>query len=184
MKKILKMIVIIIGAIIALLAGVYAYYGGFSKITFNEIERGGDVLVYENVVGDYKQAATVSDRVYNILLNDYNIETFKGFGIYYDNPANVEKSKMRSEVGCIMETMPDSITVSQIETQFNIKELPQGKYLSIEFPFKGSMSILVGIMRVYPALNKYIERNGLDSEGAIMEIYDVPNKKIIYLKAI
>jgi hypothetical protein len=41
------------------------------------------------------------------------------------------------------------------------------------------MSILVGLMKVYPALEKYTKENGY-AGGAIMEIYDVPNKKIIY----
>jgi len=44
------------------------------------------------------------------------------------------------------------------------------------------MSIIMGIMKVYPALNKYISENNLSEEGFVMEIYDVPGKKIIYRK--
>ena len=41
---------------------------------------------------------------------------------------------------------------------------------------------MIGIMKVYPALNNYIKANGYSEEGPIMEIYDLPNNKIRYLK--
>lgn len=39
-------------------------------------------------------------------------------------------------------------------------------------------------MKVYPAIEKYVEINGCKNEGSVMEIYDVPNKKIVYRKEI
>jgi len=39
-------------------------------------------------------------------------------------------------------------------------------------------------MKVYPALNKFAKQNGFNEESAVMEIYDVPNKKILYRKEI
>jgi hypothetical protein len=39
-------------------------------------------------------------------------------------------------------------------------------------------------MKVYPAIEKFVEENGYKKEGAVMEIYDVPNKKIVYRKEI
>ena len=37
-------------------------------------------------------------------------------------------------------------------------------------------------MKVYPALNKYAIQNGYNEEGLVMEIYDIPNNKILYRK--
>jgi len=54
------------------------------------------------------------------------------------------------------------------------------KYIVTEFPHKGNMSIIVSIMKVYPALNKYMEENGYEQNVPVMEIYDMPNKKILY----
>jgi hypothetical protein len=36
-------------------------------------------------------------------------------------------------------------------------------------------------MKVYPEINKYIDSKGY-KKGQVMEIYNVPNKKIIYLR--
>ncbi len=174
----MKIILLIISILIITIIVVYAYYGGFKGINFSVKEQGGETLVYENMTGDYKQTPAVSDRVYYSLLNDYGIATTKGFGIYYDNPKKVEKSKLRSEIGCIVENI-DSATIDRLSGKFLIKTYPYKSYITTEFPFKGKLSVMFGIMKVYPALEKYLKDHGY-SDSPIMEIYDVPNKKIIY----
>ena len=39
-------------------------------------------------------------------------------------------------------------------------------------------------MKVYPAMGTVIQKEGYSEKGAVMEIYDIPNKKIIYRKEI
>ena len=180
--KIMKIVLLIIIVLIITIIVTYAYYGGFKKINFSVEEQGGEILVYENMIGDYKQTPTVSDKVYYSLLNDYGIATTKGFGIYYDNPKEVEKSKLRSEIGCIVENL-DSVTIDKLSNKFQIKTQPFKNYITTEFPFKGKLSVMFGIMKVYPALEKYLKEHRY-SDSPIMEIYDVPNKKIIYRKEI
>jgi hypothetical protein len=176
----IKKVILFIAAILIILgiALLYAYYGGFEKINIQVGEQGGETLVYENVLGDYQQASDVSKKIYYALLNDEKIATTKGFGIYYDNPKNVEKSRLRSEIGCIVENS-DSVTLAKLSEKYLVKKCPRNQYIVTEFPFKGSLSIIVGIMKVYPALTKYIETQKLKN-GPMMEIYDVQNKKIIY----
>jgi hypothetical protein len=115
-------------------------------------------------------------------LNNYGIETFKGFGIYYDNPKNVEQNKLRSEVGCIAENI-DNDTIEKLKEKYQIKILSEENFLVAEFPFKGFLLIMMGMIKVYPVIGKYIAENNYQ-DGAIMEIYDTPNKKIIYRKFI
>ena len=119
------------------------------------------------------------DKIYHSLLNDEKIVTYKGFGIYYDNPQKVEKAKLRSDIGCILEDK-DSLKIAELSTKYNIKTCTQGKYIVAEFPYKAQISIIIGIMRVYPALAKHIQKNGYNENSPIMEIYDIPNKKIVY----
>jgi hypothetical protein len=171
--------VVFIGFIVIM----YSYYGGFKKIEFVVSEQGGEILIYENVTGDYKQSPIFMDKIYNSLLNNDNIETYKGFGIYYDNPRKVEKSKLRSEIGCILE-VKDSAKVDELKSRYNIKSYPKALCLVAEFPYKGKLSIFIGIMKVYPALGKFLQKEGYSELGAVMEIYDTPNKKIIYRKEI
>lgn len=179
----MKTLIIVILSIVALVLIIYSYFGGFKKITTEISRQGGETVVYEEITGDYKQSGTVMDKVYYSLRDTDNIDTYKGFGIYYDNPQTTEKLKLRSEAGCIIE--PDDVNkVSAISGNFKVKVLPEKEYLIAEFPYKGKMSVMFGIMKVYPAMNKYAEKNNLPAEGPVTEIYDVPNKKIIYRKEI
>lgn len=179
----MKVILIVIVIFVVMVISLYAYYGGFKKIDFRTSEQGGETLVYEELIGDYKKGGAVMDRVYYSLLNADKIETFKGFGIYYDNPQKVERSKLRSEVGCILEKV-DSAKFTDLKQKYKIKTCPTGTYITTEFPNKGKISVIIGIMKVYPALNKYIREHGYSEKGMVMEIYDIPNRKIWYRKEI
>jgi len=181
--KTFQIIIIAVVAIVAIILGFAAYWGAFKSIQFSVAEQDGETLVYVEITGDYRQSGVVMDRVYYSLLNDYNIETFKGFGIYFDNPQKVETSKLRSELGCIIEES-DIHRLKELEGKFKIRTYPKGKYIVAEFPYKGKLSVMLGIMKVYPALNKFIKENGYNEEGAIMEIYDTPGKKIFYRKVL
>ena len=177
--KTLKIILIVCISVIAVCTGIYAYFGGFKNIEFETLEQGGEILAYEEVIGDYSQTAEVTNRVYNYLLDEHDIETFKGFGIFYDNPETTDRDRMRSESGCIIQNA-DSSKLADISGKVKIKRAAKGNYIVTEFPYKGAMSIMVGIMKVYPAMAKYAIENGIKDENPIMEIYDVPSKKIIY----
>ncbi|GAF71154.1 unnamed protein product, partial [marine sediment metagenome] len=116
-------------------------------------------------------SATLEEWLYYSLLESDKTETFKGFGIYYDNPKKVEKSKLRSEAGCILEEK-DIEKYSSLSEKYNIKIFPKKRYITTEFPFKGKLSVIFSIMKVYPALNKFTKQNGFNEESAVMEIYD------------
>jgi len=176
----MKTLLIIIICIILFSLTIYWYYEGFKQVQINIKTEGGETAAYQEIVGDYKQSGTVMDKVYYLLKNE-NIETYKGFGIYYDNPQKVEKSKLRSEAGCIIEPK-DTSRIYQITETIEFKTLPNEDYLITEFPYKGKLSIIFGIMKVYPALNEYVRENGFEEESYVIEIYDIPNKKIVYRK--
>jgi len=179
--KIMKILFIAIICILIICLIVYAYYGGFKSLKIQIAEQGGEVVVYGSIIGDYRQSGVVMDKIYYSLLNDFKVETYKGYGKYFDNPQKVDKSKLRSEAGCIIETK-DTNKIALISKPFKNKKLSKQKYIVTEFPYKGKLSVLFSITKVYPALIKFAEKNGLDSNGAITEIYDIPNKKVIYRK--
>jgi preprotein translocase subunit SecF len=178
--KIMKIVLIILFILVILFFAICSYYGGFKKISFRIESQGGETVVYENVTGDYSQSPKVSDRVYYMLLNDEKVETTKGFGIYYDNPKKVAKDKLRSEIGCIVENL-DSATLTRLADKYQVKTLPKSDFVVTEFPLKGKLSALFGILKVYPALEKFNKEYGY-IESPITEIWDIPNKKTIYRK--
>jgi hypothetical protein len=180
---IMKAVLITIIFLIALLALFLAWLGAFRTVKVFSDVQGGETLVYEPIKGDYRQSAAVMDRIYYRLLKEEKIETFKGFGIYFDDPRKVEKHELRSEAGCIIEPA-DLGKALAIEGKYQMKVFPVDDYLVAEFPYKNKLSVFVSLFKVYPALNSYAEMNGLSPEGFVMEIYDIPNKKIVYRKKI
>lgn len=166
--------------VIAALSGLYFYYGGFYDIKIRTEMTGGETIVYKKVTGDYKQTPSVTDEVYDYLLNQCKIKTYKGFGVFYDNPKNVKKEELRSEVGCIIE--PED--VHKLDTtccMYEVKQLPYKQSIVTEFPYKGGVSIIIGLIKVYPQLENYVKKHNLP-DTPIIEIYDIPNKKVIYRK--
>ena len=184
MKKLVKILIAVIVAIVIIFTAVYAYYGGFRSIDLKVEDTGGELFVYTDMTGDYKQIPAYMDSVYYYLLDDLNIATTKGVGIYYDDPKHVETSKLRSQAGCFLDAAVDSAQKSLITQKYKIKEIPKTKYITAELPNKGVLSVMVGIVRVYPAITKYQQENGYKDDNPIMEIYNVPTGMIEYRKEI
>lgn len=179
----MKTILIIAALLMAIVLLVYTYFGGFRKIRFRREKQGGETGVYRHAVGDYSKSGEVVNDVYHRLLADENIPTAKGFGIYYDNPKKVEKSRLRSDLGCIVEGL-DAGQIKALSEKYDVMTLPEGDYMVTEFPYKGRMSVVMGMVKVYPALEKYCRGAGIPDESPVTEIYDVPRKKIVYRKQI
>ncbi len=166
--------------IIIVMFTVYlAYHGLFSGVTVQEVKKGPWVFVYDKHNGPYKGVKKVADRIYRSLLKDEKIETIRGFGIYYDKPGEVEESKLRSIAGCLIEEK-DLGRVPELEKKYHVGELPAETYLFVEFPYKGGMSLMLGIFKVYPKLADYMAKKNY-APVPMMEIYDVPAGKIYYI---
>jgi hypothetical protein len=179
----MKYIIIIgvLGAIAVLLLFYLYYMGFFNKIEITEKEMGPYKVAFKEHIGDYKETGKIMDEIYHSLLDD-GVETYKGFGIYYDDPKVVKKDKLRSIAGSIIEEK-DYDKIDKLKDKYGIKTIDKTRSITTEFPFKNKMSIMFGIMKVYPELNKYIDSKGY-KRGYVMEIYDVPNKKTIYVAEI
>jgi len=181
--KVLKIVVAIIAVICAVILIGLAYYGMFSNIMFKISKQGGETFVYEEMKGDYSQTPHLMDKIYYSLLDSEKITATKGCGIYYDDPNKVEKNKLYSEVGCIVENI-DNAKLNELKQKYKVKVIPVEQCISTEFPYKGQLSVLVGLMKIYPAMNRFIEENQYSNTGAVTEIYDMPNNKIIYRKTL
>lgn len=158
------------------------YVGFFSKVIIVEKEVDSYYLVYENYVGPYQDTGEIQDELYYKLF-DEAIETTKGFGIYYDNPKKVAKKDLRSDVGVILEGKNIERLHDLQKKGYNLKKTNEMNAVVTEFPYRGRMSVMAGVFRVYPKLSRYMTEKGY-GEVPVMEIYDIPNKKIIYIAEI
>ena len=179
--KVFKYVLFITATLFLVAITAYSYYGGLASISPQIKTCGGEVIVYEKLLGDYSQSEAVSQRVYKRLRKEFEIETKKGFGIYYDKPGTVESFNLRSEVGCILEP-EDHNRAADLMSVFFVETYPVEEYLVTEFPYKGAASLMIGVMKVYPAMEKFVRKNGYDLNTPVMEIWDAPNGIITYRK--
>ena len=178
MKALKVFFAVILSLVIIFVVG-YAYFGGFSKIDFQISQQGGEKLVFKDVVGNYEQCGDVINKLMYSLQKNDNIITIRSFGIYYDDPLKVNVNKLRSQVGCILENS-DTSKMFWLKDKYNIKTFPEKKYITSTFPYKGHISIMISLLRVKPALNKYLKDNDYGTNAAVMEIYDLPQQMINY----
>jgi effector-binding domain-containing protein len=181
-EEVMKLIASVLGVLIILIVVTLSYYGLFSGISIAEKEMGGFWLLYEKHIGDYKEVGQVMDKMYARLLGEDAIEATRGFGLYYDDPKKVKKENLRSVVGCILDKQ-DENRIDYLKKNYKIKYYPASKSVVAEFPFKGTLSIFLGIFKVYPRLAEYITQHNYPP-GPIMEIYDTPNETIFYVASI
>jgi len=179
--KVIKWIFVVI-IIIGLLALSFAWYSGFfATVEIIEKDMGPYELVYKKHIGDYSKSYIIQNEVYESLLAD-GIETERGFGIYYDNPKTVEITKLRSDLGCILNS-ENSKKIESFSSKYNIRIKEKSNCVVIEFPYINKLSIIAGVIKVYPAFGAYAAEKGIEL-GEAMEIYDITNKKITYLMVI
>lgn len=174
MKKIFGILLLILIVVI----GYLGFSGLFSGIDIHENRVGPYTYVYQNHIGPYDKVGPLMDEVYKKLL-DSGIETYKGIGVYYDDPSVIDEDKLRSDVGRILEER-EIFNLEDIKKKFNVRKLDKKSYVVAQHPYRNQISIMLGIMKVYPGLTKYFEKNNLKM-GKVIEIYDFPNKKITYL---
>lgn len=177
LKKILIVIAIIIVAFVAYLA----YSGFFAEVNITEGDVGPYKFVGKEYVGDYRFSGEHQDSIYKDLTKR-GFELTVGFGIYRDNPDEVEAENLRSMLGSVLpEKYYDRIPELEREG-YIVQDMGVTKSVIVEFPFKNSMSIMASVIKVYPKLNVYFAKNGY-ADVPSLEIY-TQDKIIISMEII
>lgn len=158
------------------------YMGGFEQVVPQVETVGGEWVVYDSFTGDYAQSGKVIDRVYD-RLKEEGVETFRGFGLYFDDPRLVPKGERRAEVGCLLEE-DDPALLGRLKGSFTVKQLPRKAYVCASFPYRGPLSALFYAGKVHPLLAETARQAGGDPAGALWEIYDIPLGRVFFRKEI
>ncbi|XP_078596181.1 testis-expressed protein 264-like [Branchiostoma floridae x Branchiostoma japonicum] len=102
--------------------------------------------------------------------------TNRTFGVYYDDPKQVEAEQCRYIVGCIISEgreAPDKELMDKMAaegyTSFRFPAVTHA--VKTQFPFANHVSILIATGRVYPCLAAYIKEHHLCAHPCL-EIYD------------
>lgn len=175
----MKTVFALIGFIILSFLVYLGFYNAFYSPQINIEKEGGEHTVSQEIIGHYHLSDSIMKDVFNFLYEQNGIVITKGFGIYKDNPKQAGENNIHFEAGCIVEDK-DTTALFALEEKFEIKKTPYSEYIVSDFPLKGKMSIMIGMYRVYPKLDKFCIKNGYDTQQPVMEIYDRELKKIHY----
>jgi len=179
MKKILAVTAGVVLTIV--LSGVIflAYLGMFSTLEPVERVMGPYTFVYEEFAGPYRDTGPVFDKV-NAALEKEGIQPPRGLGIYYDDPAKVPADKLRSKCGSIIEG-ENLKKFEKVKEKFKVIVIEKSRGVVVEFPIKNALSYMIGPMKCYPFMAKYIQEKGYKLKGNAYELYDIPGAKTLYV---
>jgi hypothetical protein len=178
MRKFLKWLLIVVVILVLVIVAWLAYLGVFSVPQVTARKIGPYTLVYEDYTGPYSGTGQVISGVYEALKKE-GVITFKGFGIYLDNPKDVAPDKLRSQLGCVLEDK-DRGRAMELWKKFKVMDWPARDCLVAEFPIRSDLSYMIGPMKAYPELDKAFKAKGYKL-GACLELYDLPAKKALYI---
>lgn len=173
-------IVLTFAASLLIIALLIAWYVGFfNEVKIEEKKEGGYKVVGMEFTGPYSKVGRLMTDV-DKKLKDMGIESTRGFGIYYDDPKVIPSEKCRSFAGNILEEKYFDKAQELESSGFRVDSVPIKNAVVAEFPIKNSLSYMIGPMKVYPAFSEYLNKKGYKPDLS-MEVYDIPNKKIIYI---
>ena len=156
-----KKILLALLASAAALTILWAYYGGFaSPAPINRVNAGPFHVAYAAHYGPYKNIGKKM-RQLSESLEQHGITGFRSGGIFYDDPQIAGEDKCRSEaIAILTAAQMDKLRGNPL---FKTKTVERRHYLHTVFPYRGSLSVLAGMMKVYPLYKKYFSENKLAS---------------------
>lgn len=151
------------------------YSGYFTPLKFKTIDLPEITLALIPYIGAYKTSSTLQVELFEAL-KDAGLDVDSSAGIYFDNPKEVEETKNRSLIGVVIKA-DDKEKFLALESDARLVELRAQKVLHTDFAYKSGLSILLAIMKVYPAILKRAKRQAFEVYESI-EVYDFPNKTL------
>jgi len=136
-------------------------------------------IAYRFAQGPYKEAGSLFTHVHTLMPN------YRTIGVYYDDPKKKQAHKLRYIVGVILSengspTKPEEERLLE-EHGYRMITFPAINHaVQTSFPFASTISIIVAIMKVYPALGYYVENRQLCAHPFI-EVYDNEKSQILFV---
>ncbi|CAD7705131.1 unnamed protein product [Ostreobium quekettii] len=170
-----------VGACIWLLA----VNGLFKRLTIEKKKFGPYLLFYKNHVGPYKEVGPIFHDICKMAMQ-HGVSHNRKCGIYFDNPETTPGQECRSSIAVIAKEGKSIGTAAGLkeartemeghplatEHGLQVGYFPESLCHSLEFPFHGMLSILLGIMRCYPRLKQSLKSLEPCKVMGSLEVYD------------
>ncbi len=153
----LKKFLITIGILAAILISVLAYEGLFKKAVAFEGEEGGYMLIGIDHKGAYKNIGNVFEKL-RTSASAVGLKNPKFAGVYFDDPKTVKEENLRSLAGVIVENDGDAQKLMKIEGA-RAFAIEKGHAVICDMKTKDFVSMIIAIMKAYPALGEYAEKH-------------------------
>ncbi len=148
----MKKVLIAVAIVIAVLLGVFAFFGGFAIADVRLQEQNGSVLVGKNHTGAYKNIGGVFDEVEKIKESS-TLSSSIYVGIYFDDPKTVAEKDLKSFAGFTVPNKEIAIELCKKHPGCTFQEIPKGSsYICDLKTTKSSLSMMIAAMKAYPAL--------------------------------
>lgn len=136
-------------------------------------------IAYKFARGPYKESGALFTQVHTLL------PEYRTIGVYYDDPKMRQSHKLRYIVGVILSENGSSVVPEHRELLeehgYQFATFPAIDHaVQTTFPFTSTISIIVAIMKVYPALREYVEMRSLCARP-FLEVYDNEKSEIIFI---
>ncbi|MCO5113724.1 MAG: hypothetical protein M9899_06075 [Bdellovibrionaceae bacterium] len=139
---------------------------------FTDTPFGPHKIIFKEVVGPYHEVAPHITEVEEFA-KAHGIICARTFGYYLDNPSGVDHHRLRSHVGCLLESATDLTHLTQnpeFESHnYKVDEIKFNSY--IMGAFDGSPAL--GAIKIYPKILKTALENHLILNDKAFEIYEV-----------
>lgn len=154
-----KKILLALAAVAAALLLFWAYAGGFSSVApINRVEAGPWHIAYIGHKGPYKSIGKVLDQLDRDLVAA-GVEPERYGGIFYDRPEIAGNDKCRSDAFAVISAAQAEKFKGHATVKTRIVE--RRSYLATSMPFRGMLSVIAGVAKVYPEFQKYWQTNKL-----------------------
>lgn len=167
--------VIAAGIVAATLALCYGA-GIFDRLPLEERTAGPYYLLYRDNKGPYQGIKNVMSDVYAYVRYEKKSDVSRGFAIFYDDPRGKDKEQLRSSAGCITDSLVTDLKQPYLSRRFDSTHAVVGV-----FPLRTFFSYMTGTFKFYPRLGRYLAAHNLTLSGAVMEVYDMQQRRILYI---
>lgn len=172
----MRILGLVIGIALIAFFGLSYYAGVFDKVEVTLADVGPYAAIYREHTGPYREVRFVIRDVYAYLTEKRSISPQKGFAIFYDNPRKTKQQDLRSIGGYITDSLLPAVPVP-----YATKIFPKTQCMVGTFPLRTFMSAMTGPMKFYPEMMKQLTDRKREMAGPVMEIYDAPSRKIMYV---
>ena len=169
----MKTALLVLGALLALLAGVAAWMGAFASVQVQEQDINPYPFVYvQDTTTDFSKVGELTEKLGGWLAQG-GYPTNQPAQVYYPVGRGIQ-----NQIGFIIDR---AIPAEQLDAETFFRAIPAQRCLVARFPFKNRFSFILGHGKVGPALDTYRKQKGYPETYAIVIL---EGKSILYLQPV